>query len=132
MLQKSLVLSLLILAMNMSSCSSKFVSDDQLNMLYKGINRTEVDKFVDIEPVDKFSINYKNQDYYVVVFDIVTGRVVNVSPNSSSERLETNHFYFLYHQNKLLYWGMKNDFSKSEDPDIAELSSEIYKHVVKD
>ena len=130
MLQKIVVISFLILSI--SSCTPNFITDSSLSPLHKGMSRSEVHKFVDIKAVDKFSINYKNQEYDVIVFDIITGRVVNVSAQSTSERIELNHFYFLYHQDKLLYWGMRNDFSKSEDPFIAEFSPEIYKHVVKD
>lgn len=139
MLQKFVVISFLILSI--SSCAPNFITNNTLSPLYKGMLRSEVDKTLDVEPAEQFTITHKNKKYDIVALRLLTG--VSVS-SSSSPRMggagmitttttthHTNYTFFLYDQNKLLYWGMKNEYSKSEDSFIAELAPEIYKHVTR-
>ncbi|MFN5308122.1 MAG: hypothetical protein ACK5C0_01545 [Candidatus Kapaibacterium sp.] len=136
MLQKIVVISFLILSI--SSCAPNFITNNSLSHLHKGMSRSEVDKILDVEPAEQFTITHKNTKYDIVALRLLTG--ISVS-SSSSPRMggagmmtttttthHTNYTFFLYAQNKLLYWGMKNEYSKSEDTFIAELSPEIYKH----
>jgi|APEBP8051072266_1049373.scaffolds.fasta_scaffold16360_2 hypothetical protein len=115
------------------SCQS-FVTHNTLSKLEKGMTPEKVYEITDEKPKKEFSIKVNGKLYDVSVLDLKTGQSTSTYTSGTGTQMmtysqtnhHTNNFYLLYQGGKLRYWGMRNEFSKSEDPEIASLSSELY------
>lgn len=137
------LLVLMIIAVLLPSCKSMFTMDTIIT-LTKGMPVQEVRRMVDVDSKYSFRVTHLGNDYSVEVFPIQIGvkktQRSYSAPGASSpsspvfggqtveERndLSSDYFFLFDSKNKLLYWGFLQEFSKSEDSFIGEISSDIY------
>lgn len=120
------------------SCQPYYVTYNTIGKLEKGMTPERVYQITDMKPDKEFTIKVNEKSYTISVIDLQTGISVTTtnsgsglpgSPNMTYTETthHTNNFYLLYKSGKLRYWGMRNEYSKSEDPEIASLSNELYR-----
>lgn len=104
------------------------------------MTRSKFEEKITVSPEKVFTLKSGNKSYEVVAMSILTGLSqssyssynpgVNGSGGSWSTTTtttsHTNYTLFLYDEGKLRYWGMKNEYSKCEDKEIADLAPALY------
>lgn len=125
----------ILLMFLLSSCYTSYVTNNELNNLYKGMTKVEFREIVTAKPKIEFSVNIGDKEYEVVVTSLLIGLVKQYGGSTSTlnsifvsvpERREyTASTIFLFSDKGLRYWGMRNEYSKSEDKEIANLAPEL-------
>lgn len=120
----------------MVGCAPSFLLINDLHVLEKGMTKEAVAKLLPRKPDIVKSFVHEGKRYETEGYDLQTAQVQTQSSSygapSGGASLNTrttnftNTFICLYDQGKLRYWGLKQDYSKSEDPEIQALSKEVY------
>lgn len=106
------------------SCQSNLIFK-KMSKLDKGMTREEVMSIVDIRPEKEFRLQSKGKSYDVTITPWKPGSTTALALLQNTAYFKTQ-FYVLYLNGKVRYWGMLNDFSKSEDSEINDLANEIH------
>lgn len=106
------------------SCQSN-LTFKKMSKLDKGMTREEVMSIVGIRPEKEFRFQSKGKSYDVTITPWKPGSTSALALLQTTAYLKTQ-FYVLYLNGKVRYWGMLNDFSKSEDSEINDLANEIH------
>ncbi|MCO6465282.1 MAG: hypothetical protein J5I53_01575 [Bradyrhizobiaceae bacterium] len=127
-MQYRIIVTLALCAL-VTSCTGEFLTIHTLRKLQKGIDKQEAMNLLpaEVRGVNSFSDN--GRPYTVVIYDLQT------SESKSTEQRyygkvkvtthHTNYLYLLFQDNKLRYWGMMQDYEKSEDPEMRLLASKV-------
>lgn len=116
---------------------------DTIMQIKKGDLLNDVHKMVDLEPRHNFTVRNSGNDYTVRTYRIMVG-VKTIQDNtqtttasstgvlttttSSTERkneLSLDYFFLFSSDNKLIFWGFLQEFSKNEDPFVAGIAPAI-------
>ncbi len=140
------LLVLMITAVVLPSCKSMFTMDTIMT-LAKGMPVQDVRRMVDVDSKYSFRVTHLGNEYAVEVFPIQIGvkkternytttdtrrtatTIITTTTQHTQEEkneLATDYFFLFDANNKLLYWGFLQEFSKSEDPFVGGISSDIY------
>lgn len=125
-----------VLCAALSSCTPEFLSINDLHHLHKGMDRKRVLRDLPMQPGGGSGVFVGQRlytfDYYPLQTAQKVERTTEIDHIRKTRRevltttVYTNRFYFLYDQGSLMYWGMLGDFSKAEDPVIAEIAQSMY------
>lgn len=130
-----LLLTGIILALAINSCSSdKIVATfDNLRNLKKGMSSSDVEKVFKMEVLHDYSFIYNGTTYrakhYQLVLKYSTSGVSSrwTGPGRNDSRASIDWeavvipCILLFHDDRLMYWGMQGEYSKSEDDNIRAM-----------
>lgn len=124
------------------SCQPYYVTYNTIGKLEKGMTPERVYEITKTEESDRvlFTMKVNGISYDVGVVKLQTG--ISTTTYNSGNKLpmtgstvtnyHTNNLYLLYHNGKLRYWGMRNEYSKSDDPEIFALAPILYNYTNND
>ena len=112
-----------------TGCSTNHFTIETLNGLKMGMTSKQVESVAKVSPYKSKAVpGMKNYD--CEMYSMVTAVETQTSNTGSYLTTTTTYFFnsciLLYHKGQLRYWGMMNDYSKSEDREIRFLSSDLY------
>lgn len=121
------------------SCGTSRININHLRVFEKGMPKAQVKELILLVPPEKeFTISINEKEYQVMVIPLLVGTKMlsfnfpipiggywNVTTTSALVS-QTDYCIFIFTEGKLRYWGMKNDYSKSEDIEISTLSPKLY------
>ncbi len=146
MAAKLLFLFLAILSIALNSCKT-YMGYDELRHLRKGMSARDAESEFDLEPKKIYTIRHEGATYQARRYDmqigvstttttdpgfVGTNGVYNYGTTTQKKSANTIGYLLLFRDDRLLYWGFLQEFSKSEDPNIFALSSEIKKLYYQD
>lgn len=131
--------------MFLASCGPTYLTNNDLSLLHKGMTRAKFDEVITVKPEKEFKLKSGGKTYDVAAIELLTGISKSTSSSYSpgvgggagswtsttTTTAHTNYSLFLYLDGKLRYWGMKNEYSKCEDKEIADIAPELYKEFDK-
>lgn len=122
-----IILSFAICSILAAGCGAVSLTYESLGALNKGMERAKVQETLDIRPRESRTLTIGGRTYIVDVYPLVTAAAKSRGAYGSSVAVDlTNDLYMLYQNDKLRYWGMMGDYSKTEDLQIAEIAPELY------
>lgn len=140
MKQTACALALVLVMMGATACGPQYLSYDSLSVLRKGMVRETVNDKLPIGAHGRTSFTEHGYTYTLAYYPIQTAQTKSTSTSTgygmngqlTTTRTTTTTDYthtliLLYDGDRLRYWGMMGDYSKSEDPQILELAPAVYK-----
>lgn len=133
-----IILSFAICSILAAGCGATSVTYNQLGALNKGMERRQAQEALPLQPRESRTVTIGGSAYIVDIYSLVTaeqtssgsggGLGFGIGLGSATPRVTTftNDLYLLYRNDKLRYWGMMGDYSKTEDLQIAEIAPELY------
>lgn len=131
-----------------AGCAPPYVTHNQLNRLRKGMQHESVLDLLSISPDNPLRLPVRSGNYTVEFYPLQVaqtskteytrnpfvqrdnnGYIKPGQQETTSRRVKSDvkaNVYFLYQDDRLRYWGMMGDFSKSDDPEVLELAPIIY------
>lgn len=122
----------------LQSCGVGFITYNQMGQLHKGDSPEVVESVLDMDSPDYTRITGNGIVYTIRYYPLNTGYAETThttsTPGAFGTEIRTKHTkreFFLnravvvYKNDRLLYWGMMGELSKSEDPEVAELAPQI-------
>lgn len=112
----------------LASCRSADATMDSMMKLRKGETPDKVQAMLDREPSYDFSVSYQGKEHPVKVYQIVIGKVSTSSSGPggqtymSTSNISSNYIFLFGPDQKLIYWGFLQEFSKDEDPFVAGIA----------
>lgn len=141
-----------LLGFSMQSCKMA-ASFDDLGKVAHGQTPAEVSDIINLDPIYTFSFTEAGQTYVVEAYPVtVSSQKRDGMPQIQTDgykkqgdiyvrqykRVQTTYtestdipFVFLYRENRAIYWGFLNDFSKSDDPQIERIAAKLYQEYQK-
>lgn len=127
---------ILIVAVFASGCGPRFLVINNLHFLEKGMSRESVAEMMPKDPDKSISISYQGKRFDTDGYALQTAQAqsrstqynatTGVSTTYNTTTDYTNTFICLYSSGRLRYWGLIQDFSKSDDAEIQALSEQVY------
>ncbi len=138
----------LLCCVTIAGCAPSYVTHNQLNRLQKGMRHENVLDLLSISPDAPLRLPVKSGDYTIEFYPLQVAQTSKIEhtrnpffrrdtdgyskygeQETTSKRVKSDvkaNVYFLYQDDRLRYWGMMGDFSKSDDPEVLELAPIIY------
>ncbi len=117
----------------LTSCRTT-VTYNSLSNLQKGMSINAVENnlspFIKFDYKQEYKLNSNGKNYIVHIVPFSIGQ--EYSDEKWAElhiqlQLVSNPFYLLYQDNKLRYWGITNEFTRSEDSEIQAIAKNLPK-----
>ena len=121
-----------MITFSLASCGGADVTMDSMMKLRKGETPDKVQAMLELEPSYHFSVSYQNKEYPVKIYQIVIGKVTTTSSgpggssySSTTSTISSNYIFLFGPDQRLIYWGFLQEFSKEEDPFIAGIAPSL-------
>lgn len=128
----------LIFALTASSCKT-YTSYDDLMHLKKGMSSRDAEKEFDLEASKEYKISQNGTTYLAKRYQMQIGTTTTTTSSgggfgpggysapvtTTTKSANTVGYVLLFREDRLLYWGFLQEFSKSEDPTMLELSAQL-------
>ena len=115
----------------LQSCKT-MATADEMSTVHKGMSMDDVARMLDLKPEHSINFSADGKEFIVDVYALMTAQYTTSSSSASgistsSTVSVSSPMLFLFRSDKLMYWGYMNEFSKSEESDINQLASNIYR-----
>lgn len=116
-------------------CEPEIMTYQKLRTLQKGMSHEQVAREITMNPKKRDTILVDGQSFVLDKYVIVTSQRTSTSTypsgsggtwSSTSATDITNIFVCLFEKDKLRYWGMIGDYSKSDDEQIQRIAPFIH------
>lgn len=130
-----IILWLAICSILATGCGPTMVTYDNLGALNKGMERARAQEALPIRPQESRTLTVGGRTYVVDIYPLMTAGTRTQSSYGTTVGASiavalTNDLYMLYQNDRLRYWGMMGDYSKTEDLQIAEIAPELYNMLI--
>lgn len=129
----------MLVAILLSSCSTMFTMNS-IMQLNKSATSKDVQKMIDVNVKEQFSVTYLNNDYQVKIYPVKIGVSTTTSQVNnwdggvysttrtstqtvqSKNQLSSDYFFLFDRNDTVVFWGFLQEFSKNEDSFIAGIA----------
>lgn len=129
----------LVFALLISSCAKPIKMDD-IQTIEHGIQYDKFKFLVQRKPTSSFSIQHKNLSYSVEIYPMQTGTTTQSAYVPSKYggywvyySVPVSEVYvFIFHNDRLIFWGFLNEYHKADDEFVRELAPLISEQFEKE
>jgi len=130
------LLAVLVICLLSTGCQPDFVTINNLHRLQKGMTRAQVSDVLPKDPTMQRQITVDGVRYTIDDYPLQTAQAksetrtynasMSVTTVTRTTTDYTNILLLLYDNAGLRYWGMIQDYSKSEDPQMQQVAPFLY------
>lgn len=111
-----------------NSCMPSYLQHDSINIIKKGMKKNEFIELMDEEIKHNFTVQHNNRNIDILVYLIQESTYERTSTDGSTSIWPVfSNMLFAFNNDKLIYWGLIQEFKKASDPEIVEIGKKAFK-----
>jgi len=111
------------------SCNMQllYLNNNQLSKITKKLNRNELESLIGDKPKHITAFSYNDKKFDVIVYSYLMGKTRTQTSFSglSENSYKIGKYVFLFENERLRYWGLPTDFSKSGEDELEILTDSL-------